>query len=78
MPFMQVFDSLVCDESRPRRRSSVTPLQALTLYNGELVNEESRYFANRVRSEAGDDVQAQVEQAFLLSLSRRPTTEELQ
>ena len=76
MPFMQVLDALVCDESRPRRRSSVTPLQALAMYNGNLVNEESRYFAERIRSEVGDDVQAQVERAFLLALSRHPTSEE--
>jgi len=76
MPFMQVFDSLVCDESRPRRVSSVTPLQALAMYNGDLVNEESRHFAERVRREAGEDVDAQVERAFLLAFSRRPTPDE--
>jgi len=76
MPFMQVLDSLVCDESRPRRRSSVTPLQALAMYNGDLVNEESRYLADRIRNEVGDDVEAQVKRGFLLALSRPPTADE--
>ena len=47
MPFIQTFDALVCDESKPLRHASVTPLQALAMYNGEFVNEEARYFAAR-------------------------------
>ncbi len=78
MPFMQTFDSLVCDESRPRRRTSVTPLQALALYNGEFVNEEARYFASRVRELAGEQVGEQVKQAFRLALGREPTADELE
>ena len=77
MPLMQTFDSLVCDESRPSRRTSVTPLQALALYNGEFVNEEVRHFASRVRERVGDDVGSQVRFAFGLALSRGPTDAEL-
>lgn len=55
MPFLQAFDALVCDESRPRRRHSVTPLQVLAMYNGRLVNEESVHFARRVQEMAGSD-----------------------
>jgi hypothetical protein len=73
MPLMQAFDSLVCEESRPRRRTSVTPLQALALYNGAFVNEEASHFANRVREKAGDDPRQQIARAFLLALSRKPT-----
>jgi hypothetical protein len=77
MPFMQVFDSLVCDESRPRRRTSTTPLQALAMYNGEFVNQEAGRFAQRVEQEAGSDVRKQIERAFQLALGRRPDEEEL-
>lgn len=76
MPLMQTFDALVCDESRPRRRSSVTPLQALALYNGEFVNEEATHFAARVKTVAGDDVPQQITTAFLLALGRPPTDAE--
>ena len=76
MPLMQVFDSLVCEESRPRRRTSVTPLQALALYNGDFVNEEARHFSRRVRTQAGDDPAAHVRHAFHLALGRTPTPEE--
>ena len=76
MPLMQVFDSLVCDESRPRRRTSVTPLQALAMYNGEFVNEEATHFASRVYQQAGEDPERQIEHAFSLALSRKPTNAE--
>ncbi|MCA9212189.1 MAG: DUF1553 domain-containing protein [Planctomycetales bacterium] len=76
MPFMQSFDALVCDESRPRRRTSVTPLQALAMYNGEFVNAETIHFANRVRAEASDDPVDQVQHAFKLAFGRQPTDAE--
>ena len=76
MPFMQVFDALVCDESRPRRRSSVTPLQVLAMYNGEFVNQEASHFAERVRKAVGPDTSAQVARAFQLALGRDPSRTE--
>ncbi|MEM7312768.1 MAG: DUF1553 domain-containing protein, partial [Planctomycetota bacterium] len=72
MPLMQTFDSLVCEESRPRRRASVTPLQALAMYNGEFVNEESRFFAARVRDSSDDDIGKQLCNAFEMALGRLP------
>ena len=76
MPFMQVFDSLVCDESRARRSSSVTPLQALALYNGDFVSAEATYFAQRVHEEVGDDPTRRIKRAFRLALCRTPTRPE--
>jgi hypothetical protein len=77
MPFLQVFDSLVCDESRPRRRHSVTPLQALAMYNGDFVSGEARHFAERLKAEAGDDTAAQIELAFRIALARAPSGDEV-
>jgi hypothetical protein len=76
MPFMQAFDSTVCDESRPRRRTSVTPLQALSLFNGDFVNEEADALARRIRREAGEGKGEQVRLAYRLALSRSPNPEE--
>ena len=73
MPLMQAFDSLVCDQSRPRRRTSVTPLQALAMYNGPFVNEEAKHFAVRLQKEAGNNVEKQIQLAFQLAFSRMPT-----
>ena len=79
MPFMQAFDALVCDESRPRRRHSVTPLQALAMYNGRLVNEEVQYFADRIQDSVGAnaDTAEQFELAFQIALGRVPADDEI-
>ena len=77
MPFMQTFDAIVCDESRPRRGTSVTPLQALAMYNGEFVNEEASHFACRVRQDVGEEPEAQVRRAFKLALGRSPLDDEV-
>ena len=77
MPFMQSFDALVCEESRPRRRSSVTPLQALAMYNGQFVTEEAKHFAARVKQLTGKAARQQVHCAFRLALARSPSTSEV-
>ena len=46
------------------------------MYNGEFVNEEARYFARRVMSEAGDDPMAWIERAVWLAFSRQPQPQE--
>ena len=76
MPFMQAFDALVCEQSRPKRRASITPLQALAMYNGRFVNQEARHFARRIRKQAGDDRAAQVDFAFQVAYGRHPSTDE--
>lgn len=76
MPLMQLFGGLVCEESRPMRRTSVSALQALQLFNGPFVNEESQYFSKRVIEQVGNEPATQIERAFLLALSRRPTQDE--
>ena len=77
MPFLQTFDAVVCDASRESRPQSITPLQALALYNGAFASGEARFFAERVRRDAGDALDAQLQLAFRLALSRPPNTDEL-
>ena len=59
------------------RSVSTTPLQALLLLNGKLVNEEAVHFAERVFKSAGSDPAAQVQEAWHCALTRAPTTAEL-
>jgi hypothetical protein len=73
MPLLQAFDALVCDESRPLRRTSVTALQALALYNGQFVNDEAKHLAQRICDEAGHDPRRQIEVGFARALSRAPS-----
>jgi hypothetical protein len=76
MPLMQTFDSVVCDGTRDRRQTSISPLQALTMYNGRFANEEAHHFAARIRKEAGDSLAAQIALAFKAALGREPAPEE--
>jgi len=73
---MAAFDALPFSESCDRRSSTTTPLQALSLMNGSLVQEESAYLAKRVEREAGSDRKNQIDRVFMIVLSREPNTEE--
>jgi Protein of unknown function (DUF1553)/Protein of unknown function (DUF1549) len=78
LPLMQTFDAIVCDAARDVRQNSVTPLQALAMYNGSLVSEEARHFADRVQQQAGTSEEGQIELAFRLALCRSPTRDEVE
>jgi hypothetical protein len=76
LPLMTTFD--LADTTQPvaqRSISTVAP-QALALLNNQFVHEQSVAFAERVRSEAGEDVAAQIERAWWLALSREPSSRE--
>jgi hypothetical protein len=76
LPMMAAFDAPVFSESCERRSSTTTALQALSLMNGELVHQESKYIANRVAEAAGPDRGAQGNTLFRLILHRSPSSEE--
>ena len=76
VPMLEVLD--LCDISRTsaRRLNTSVATQALTLFNGDFVNRQARYFAARLRREAGDDPSKQVDLAYRLALARPPTPRE--
>ena len=76
LPMLQTFDAPVWTSSCSRRRTSITPLQALALYDGDFVNEEARHFADRVRKLAGPQVDSRIRHTFQFALSRSPSAEE--
>lgn len=78
MPMMDTFDALVSNTSCAQRRNSITPLQSLSLYNGEFANTEANYFANRIRNSSSEDPEDQIDLAFQIALSRSPTAAELE
>lgn len=55
----------------PKRLTTTTPLQSLALYNNDFMLKQARYFAERVEKEVGDHIDAQVDRAFKLALSRQ-------
>jgi mono/diheme cytochrome c family protein len=77
LPMMAAFDALPFAESCERRIPTTTPLQALSMMNGNLVHEESEHLARRLQTEAGPDRAAQIRRAFEIVLSRPPAPEEL-
>jgi hypothetical protein len=78
LPMMAAFDAPVLNESCERRNVTTTPLQALTMMNGNLVNEEAAHLAARVEKEAGSSRAAQISRVFEIALNRRPTVAEQQ
>ena len=76
MPLMETFDAPVPNASCARRETSVSVLQALTMYDGEFVNEEARHFAERVKREGGAGPASRIRQAFQIALGRSPGPEE--
>ena len=76
VPMFEVLD--LCDtvHSSPQRNVTTVAPQALTLFNGDFVNEQSRHFAARLRKEAGENSKHQITHAYRLSLSRTPTRAE--
>ena len=70
---LDTFDCPDPASSAPRRASTTTPLQALSLLNNVFVLRMSEAFAERVASEAGTDISAQIDRAWQLAVARDPT-----
>jgi hypothetical protein len=75
-PLFGAFDAPDRNEACSRRFETTTPAQSLMLLNEKLYADKARRFAERVIREAGTDPTAAVERAYLLALSRKPSSEE--
>lgn len=72
-PMFEAFDQPdMVSSCSQRTRSTVAP-QALLLMNNAEVLLQAKHFAQRVAVEAGHDPGAQIDRAFELALSRKPT-----
>jgi hypothetical protein len=73
VPMLEVLD--LCDTARTSARRVVTTVapQALSLFNGDLVNRQAGHFADRLVREAGAEPDKQIDRAYRLALCRRPT-----
>lgn len=58
------------------RNTSTVAIQALHLLNNSMVENLAEVFAERVRREAGDQPEKQIERAYWMALSRPPSAEE--
>ena len=78
VPMLEVMD--LCDTTNSTEKRSITSIapQALTLYNGDFVNSQATFFADRLIHEAGSDPAKQIDRAFRLALGRPASANELQ
>jgi hypothetical protein len=77
MPMIESFDAPDTVVSCGRRMATVTPTQSLSLMNSAFSSDQAKYFAERLRRDAGDDHAAWVRRAYLLALNRQPSDREL-
>ena len=71
-PMLEAFDMPDTHESCGRRNHTITAPQAMSLLNGKVSLEWAQAFAGRVLSQAGPDLQADVNAAYRLAFGRLP------
>ncbi len=70
------FDCPDASQAVPRRNVSTTALQALNLLNGPFVVQQADKLAERLRMEAGEEVDRQIERGFQLAFGRTADEQE--
>ncbi|MSU60234.1 MAG: DUF1553 domain-containing protein [Pedosphaera sp.] len=74
-PLLEAFDAVDPSLSTPKRNSTITPLQALSLWNNRFVLRQCEHLAARLERESGN-LDSQIERAFQLLTVRLPTSAE--
>jgi hypothetical protein len=71
-PLLESFDMASAQQVHSKRDVTTTPLQALTLFNSDIVFSWSQALAGRVIREAGVDESAQLDRLYQILFSRNP------
>jgi hypothetical protein len=74
---LTAFDAPDCSRAAPRRDSTTSPIQALTMQNHKFTLDMAAHLADRLHEEAGENVDEHVRRAFELAYSRLPDNAEL-
>ncbi len=77
VPMLETLDLADTVSSCPQRQVTTVAPQALSLFNGDFVNQQAKHFATRLKREAGDDPAKQIALAWRLALCREPSAYEL-
>lgn len=77
LPMLEVLDLADTVASCSQRQITTVAPQALSLFNGEFVNQQAAAFASRLRREAGTAPAAQIRHGWRLALCRDPGAREL-
>ena len=75
-PFMTTLDCPDPAMLSPKRLTTTTALQSLSLMNNDFMLKQAQYFADRIQSEAGEEIRAQVDYAFRIAYGREPNADE--
>ena len=75
-PFFDTFDLPDQNQTAAARNVSTVSTQALTLMNNPFVLNQAELFAQRLEREAPGDLDAQIDLAYLIALTRKPTEAE--
>ena len=75
-PFFDTFDLPDQNITAAARNDSTVPTQALTLLNNPFVLKHAQLFADRLEREVPGDVEAQVDRAYRIAVTRPPTEKE--
>ncbi|BDC52569.1 hypothetical protein F183_A48840 [Bryobacterales bacterium F-183] len=76
LPMFDLFDKPDTNSACARRNRSTIATQSLILMNSGFAMHQAKMFAERLRLDVGNDVQAQVERAYEIALSRKPSARE--
>lgn len=75
-PILDSFNMASPQEAHSKREVTTTPLQALTLYNSELIFDWSKSLAGRVINEAGEDEEDRISRLYQILFARQPDDSE--
>ena len=76
-PMMELFDGADTDNTCPERFVTTQPTQALTMLNGQFLQDQAQQMARFARENAGRDVQDQVAFVLTRAFQRAPQPEEI-
>jgi len=74
---LDTFDCPDPSAAAPKRAVTTTPLQALTLMNNPFVLNMAKQFALRLKNDAADNIDGQIQRAYRLAYGRVPDKAEL-
>jgi hypothetical protein len=78
VPLLSAFDFPETDASCEARFMTTQPGQALSMLNGDFLNQQAALFAERIRQDAGSERADQIKRAFQLALAREAQPSEVE
>jgi hypothetical protein len=78
VPMLSGFDFPEPDTTCEARFITTQPGQALGMLNGDFLNQQAAFFAERLSQDAGNSPESQIATALKLTMSREATPEEIQ